>query len=154
MKFIDEISALLATTDGSDASDSELHEVDASKDYVVGVCDGQTLALLARIQALAQVRDDYKGFVTGEGCEKHPNFSKWRGECYVIEEKIRILDSLFWIRLHEIHPELLAKSNTAIRKGWKVVWFDSKKDSQPKSSVNIIAVGVRGVGVSSIAGKN
>jgi len=64
--------------------------------------------------------------------------SQLRAQAVELQEKTRILSSIFWLEVKEEH-ELWDKSNIGVRKGRKVVWFEGK-------GPHIISFGLGGLG--------
>lgn len=138
MNFLAEIQFVLATTNPNNVSDENLDSFIKSSDIPVGVCGNRVRILFGYIDSLAEKLADYDECLNDKHAEKHSLFSKWRGEAFILRQKIGACRAMVQIMLHEDFPELLHKNSVNVRKGWVVVYSLDKKEegvSQQESKI-------------------
>ena len=97
-------------------------------DHVVGVCSQRVRAVHSMITELREKFDDYRTCLEGDGLnDKSERIVKWRGDAYILNRKIKVLESLLIVFIHEDVPELMTKRCVAIRRGWQLCYVDESK---------------------------
>lgn len=143
MNFLAEIQFALATSNPNNISDQGLDPFNKSSDIPVGVCGNRVRILFGHIDSLVEKLADYDECLGDENAKNHSLFSRWRGEAFILREKINACKAMAIIMLHEDFPELMHKNAVAVRKGWVVVYSLDKKEggvSQQESKI-VSAVG-------------
>lgn len=110
-----------------DSSGSRLPQL-MDSDRVVGVCSQRVKVLHTMATELKERIDDYRICLEGEDADsKSERHMKWRGESYLLKRKLKVLENLLVIFIHEDVPELVTKSVVVIRRGWQLCYVDEGK---------------------------
>ncbi len=141
MNFLAEMQFMLATSNPNNASDEHLEPFSNSSDIPVGVCGNRAKILFGHIDSLIEKLADYEECLEDKHAEKHSLFSKWRGEAFILREKIKVCQAMAYIMLHEDFPELVHKNRVAVRKGWVVTHSRDQEGVSHQESEIMSAVG-------------
>lgn len=110
-----------------------------ANEKLLAICSHKAQVILTLIQKLtADLGDREACLEATDRKTDQRGYDRWSGEAYLISQKIKLLNSLLWIQIHEDYPELLSVGKLGLRDDWKIVARPEEDDPVHKLAHSIL----------------
>jgi len=119
--YLDELNSVLLGYGNIDVSDKDFNKIE-DKEKVVANCSPRVKLIASFMYKLQGDLDDREACLEATDKATDPReYARFKGEAYLIRQKMKATGTILWITVHEENPELTPIPHLTIRKGWKIV---------------------------------